>query len=108
MKGKILLLTGLAVGYIFGSRAGRERYEEIKTAANKLWSDPRVQKPVKQAEDFVKDKAPEVADFVTDGVKTVASKVTGKSPSAKKPSTPTASKPAPSPTTPSPSPTTSK
>ena len=58
MKGKILLLTGLAVGYVLGTKAGRERYEEIKTAANKLWSDPRVQKPVKQAEDFVKDKAP--------------------------------------------------
>ena len=93
MKGKILLLTGLAVGYVLGSRAGRERYEEIKTTANKLWSDPRVQKPVKQAEDFVKDKAPEVAEFVTDGVKTVASKVTGKTtPAAKKPAASTASK----------------
>lgn len=87
MKGKILLLTGLAVGYVLGTRAGRERYEEIKTAANKLWSDPRVQKPVKQAEEFVKDKAPEVAEFVTDGVKTVASKVTGKTTPASKPAT---------------------
>ena len=93
MKGKILLLTGLAVGYVLGTRAGRERYEEIKTAANKLWSDPRVQKPVKQAEEFVKDKAPDVAEFVTDSVKNVASKVTGKTtPAAKKPSTSTASK----------------
>jgi len=92
MKGKILLLTGLAVGYVLGTRAGRERYEEIKTAANKLWSDPRVQKPVKQAEEFVKDKAPEVAEFVTDGVKTVASKVTGKTTPAKKPAASTASK----------------
>ncbi len=99
MKGKILLLTGLAVGYILGTRAGRERYEEIKSAANKLWADPRVQKPVKQAEEFVKDKAPEVAEFVSDGVKTVVSKVSGKSATpAKKPTTrassSTASKPA--------------
>jgi hypothetical protein len=92
MKGKILLLTGLAVGYVLGTRAGRERYEEIKTAANKLWADPRVQKPVKQAEDFVKDKAPEVADFVTDSVKTVASKVSGKVTPAKKPAASTTSK----------------
>ena len=84
MKGKILLLTGLAVGYVLGTKAGRERYEEIKTAANKLWSDPRVQKPVKQAEDFVKDKAPEVAEFVTDGVKTVVNKVSGKAETAVK------------------------
>ena len=87
MKGKILLLTGLAVGYVLGTKAGRERYEEIKTAANKLWSDPRVQKPVKQAEDFVKDKAPEVAEFVTDGVKKVAGQVSGKKSSTRKPST---------------------
>ena len=84
MKGKILLLTGLAVGYVLGTRAGRERYEEIKTTANKFWSDPRVQKPVKQAEDFVKDKAPEVAEFVTDGVKTVVNKVSGKAETAVK------------------------
>lgn len=100
MKGKILLLTGLAVGYILGTRAGRERYEEIKTAANKLWSDPRVQKPVKQAEEFVKDKAPEVAEFVSDGVKDLVSKVSGKVATApKRPASPstsssTASKPA--------------
>lgn len=75
MKGKILLLTGLAVGYVFGTRAGRERYEEIKTAANKLWNDPRVQKPVHQAQDFAKDKAPEVAEFVTDNVKNLVDKV---------------------------------
>ena len=90
MKGKILLLTGLAVGYVLGTRAGRERYEEIKAAANKLWNDPRVQKPVHQAQDFAKDKAPEVAEFVSDGVKKVVTQVSGKTPSktstaAKKP-----------------------
>ena len=102
MRGKILLLTGLAVGYVFGSRAGRERYEEIKTAANKLWNDPRVQKPVHQAQDFAKDKAPEVADFVTDNVKNVGdfvsdnvknvvSKVSGKTSKTSAPSTPASS-----------------
>ena len=103
MKGKILLLTGLAVGYVLGTRAGRERYEEIKTTANKLWNDPRVQKPVHQAQDFAKDKAPEVAEFVTDTAKKVVSQVSGKS-SAKKPAaskssttTSTASKPASTP-----------
>lgn len=101
MKGKILLLTGLAVGYVLGTRAGRERYEEIKTTANKLWNDPRVQKPVHQAQDFAKDKGPEVAEFVSDTAKKVVSQVSGKATSAKKPAaakssttTSTASKPA--------------
>jgi hypothetical protein len=93
MKGKILLVVGLAVGYVLGTRAGREKYEEIKATATKLWNDPRVQKQVNNAEDFVKDKAPEVAEFLADGAKTVVSKVSGSSkpgsskPAAKAPTT---------------------
>jgi hypothetical protein len=77
VKGKILLVVGLGVGYLLGTRAGRERYEQIKDAASKLWNDPRVQQRVDQAEDFVKDKAPEVAEFLADGAKNVVSKVSG-------------------------------
>jgi hypothetical protein len=90
MRGKILLVAGLAIGYVLGARAGRARYDELKAAANKLWNDPRVQRPVSQAEDFVKERAPEVAEFVTGGVKKVVSQVSGKSSSAasaKKPTT---------------------
>jgi hypothetical protein len=87
MKGKILLVTGLAVGYVLGSRAGRARYDEIKATASKFWNDPRVQKQVHTAEDFVKDKAPDVAEFVADGAKKVVSQVTGSSSSAAKTTT---------------------
>jgi hypothetical protein len=82
MKGKVLLITGLAVGYVLGTRAGRERYDQMKANANKVWNDPRVQKPVQQAEDFVKEKAPEVAEFVSGGVKKVVSQVSGGSKTA--------------------------
>jgi len=89
MKGKILLVVGFGVGYVLGTRAGREKYEEIKATANKLWNDPRVQKQVTSAEGFVKDKAPEVAEFVADGAKNLISKASGSSASstAKKPTT---------------------
>jgi hypothetical protein len=93
VKGKILLVVGLGVGYILGTRAGRERYEQIKDAASKLWNDPRVQQRVDQAEDFVKDKAPEVAEFLADGAKTVVSKVSGSTPPKTATRKPTASKP---------------
>ena len=92
MKGKILLVVGLGIGYVLGARAGREQYEKIKATASKFWNDPRVQKQVDKAEDFVKDKAPDVAEFLADGAKTVVAKVAGQSkPAAKKPTT-TASK----------------
>ena len=87
MKGKILFLAGLGVGYVLGARAGRERYESIKKSASKLWNDPRVQKQVDTAEAFVKDKAPDVAEFALDGAKKVVAQVTGKKPAAKPRST---------------------
>ena len=83
MKGKILFVAGLGLGYVLGTRAGREKYEELRSAALKVWNDPRVQKQVDAAQDFVKDKAPEVADFVSDNAKKVVAQVSGKKPAAK-------------------------
>ena len=41
MKGKIGLVVGIGVGYVLGTRAGRERYEQIKTQWLKVWNlDP--------------------------------------------------------------------
>ena len=65
MRGKILFTLGLGIGYVFGTRAGRARYNEIKSAALKVWNDPRVQEQVTVATEFVKEKAPEVVDFVS-------------------------------------------
>ena len=83
MKGKILFLTGLGLGYVLGTRAGRERYEQIKTTVGRLWNDPRVQRQVDTVGAYVKDKAPEVVDFVADSAKKVAAQVSG----TKKPAT---------------------
>lgn len=83
MRGKILLVVGLGVGYVLGARAGRQRYEEIVRAAQGFWNDPRVQKQVNHAEEFVKDKGEDVAEYLTDGAKKVVSQVTGSKGAAK-------------------------
>jgi hypothetical protein len=75
MRGKILFSTGLAVGYVFGTRAGRERYEQLKRTAESFWNSPRVKQRVDQVEDFVKEKAPEVVEFVSDGAKQLVNQV---------------------------------
>jgi hypothetical protein len=75
MRGKILFSAGLAVGYVFGTRAGRERYEQLKSTAESFWNSPRVKQRVDQVEDFVKEKAPEVAEFVSDGAKQLVNQV---------------------------------
>lgn len=83
MKGKILFLAGLGVGYVLGTRAGRERYEQIRASASKLWNAPVVQRQVDTVQEFVKDKAPEVAEFVADGAKKVVAQVAGRDGGAK-------------------------
>jgi hypothetical protein len=72
MRGKILFVFGLALGYVLGTRAGRERYEQIRAGAEKVWMDPRVQEQVHTVEEFVKDKAPDLAEKATSAVKKVS------------------------------------
>ncbi len=73
---KLSLLTAGFVGYVLGSRAGRERYEQIKKVATRVKDDPRVQEKATQAADLAKDKAPVVKDKVVSAASTAAEKVT--------------------------------
>jgi len=43
MRGKLMFISGLAAGFVLGSRAGREKYEEIRASAKKVWEHPTVQ-----------------------------------------------------------------
>lgn len=44
-----------AIGYVLGARAGRERYESIKSLAGKIWGSS----PVRKGRDKVKTQAAE-------------------------------------------------
>ena len=39
----VRLVLGIAVGYVLGARAGRERYEQIKRLTSKATDNPAVQ-----------------------------------------------------------------
>lgn len=78
MRGKILFATGLAVGYVLGTRAGRERYEQIRSLAQRAWQNPRVQKQVHTAEDFVGDQAKKAVSAAADKVSETASNATSR------------------------------
>lgn len=73
---KLSLLTAAFAGYVLGSRAGRERYEQIKRVATRVKDDPRVQEKATQAADIAKEKAPVVKDRVVAAASTAADKVT--------------------------------
>jgi hypothetical protein len=57
MKGKAGLVIGLAAGYVLGSRAGRERYDQIKEQVLKVWNMDPVQEQVGKVKDFAKSSA---------------------------------------------------
>lgn len=57
MNGKLKVLIGLGIGYVLGTRAGRERYEQITAQAQRFIRDPRVQKKAAQARDVAAEKA---------------------------------------------------
>jgi len=67
MKGKIGIVVGLAAGYVLGSRAGRERYEQIKAGYLKLWNTPVVQKQVAKAKDLGTSAALALPSALWDG-----------------------------------------
>ena len=43
MRGKLMFLGGLAAGFVLGSRAGRQAYEELVRTAKKVKESPSVQ-----------------------------------------------------------------
>ena len=75
MKSKVMFLIGLGLGYVLGTRAGRERYEQLRASAERLWTNPRVQTQVQRAEDYVRGAAPEVVERVETTAKKVADQV---------------------------------
>jgi len=73
---KLMLLAAVAVGYVLGARAGRERYDQIMGLVAKVKNNPTVQEKAHQAVGLAKDQAPVVADKVTHAASAAASKVT--------------------------------
>ncbi|MRJ77044.1 hypothetical protein GEV29_10875 [Aeromicrobium sp. SMF47] len=59
---KLTLLTAFGGGYVLGAKAGRERYEQIRQAAQQVKSNPRVQQATAQAEDRVREAATKVTE----------------------------------------------
>lgn len=67
MRGKVGLVIGLAAGYVLGTRAGRERYEQIKAQALKVWNLDPVQNQVDKVKDFAKSSAMALPGALWDG-----------------------------------------
>jgi len=78
MKAKSAFVVGAALGYVLGTRAGRARYEQIKSWGSALWHDPRVQSRVDDLEagaaQFARDQATALKDRAVDAVRSAATR----------------------------------
>jgi len=75
---RLPLLVAAGIGYVLGTKAGRERYEQILQTFNKVKDDPRVQEKTQQATDLAKQKAPIVKDKIAEAADKGSSKVESK------------------------------
>lgn len=71
---KLLVLVAGGIGYVLGTKAGQERYQQILGTFNKVKDDPRVQQKAQQATDLAKEKAPIVKDKVSGAANSAADK----------------------------------
>ena len=69
---RLTFITGVAVGFVLGARAGRERYEQIKRAARSVTDSPAAQQAAgavqAQAANLAKVTKQKVADGLPDKV----------------------------------------
>ncbi|ARP70101.1 hypothetical protein LK07_10245 [Streptomyces pluripotens] len=49
MRYRLTFVAGLALGYVLGTRAGRERYEQLKKSARQLAQNPAVRNTAEAA-----------------------------------------------------------
>ena len=78
MRGKAGLVIGLAVGYVLGTRAGRERYEQIKAQWLKVWNLDPVQEQVGKVKEFAKSTAMALPSTLWDSAVKVTKAATSK------------------------------
>jgi hypothetical protein len=82
MKIKTVLVASVAagIGYVLGTKAGRARFEEIRSRTKEFVESPKVQETVSNLSDTVKQSAQKLPDPVANVVSAVADKAKGSTP----------------------------
>lgn len=70
---KLGILVVGGIGYVLGTRAGRERYDQIRGLATKVKDNPRVQEGTHRATAAAKEAARDAAPVVKEKVSGAAS-----------------------------------
>ncbi|MFF9077181.1 YtxH domain-containing protein [Streptomyces sp. NPDC014646] len=79
MRYRLTFIAGLAIGYVIGTRAGRERYEQMKKSAREFAQNPAVRNTAESAAQTGRDLAGRAYHSVSDKVgEKVPASVTGR------------------------------
>jgi hypothetical protein len=65
---RITFFTGVAVGFVLGARAGRERYEQLKRATRRVADSPAAQQAAGAVQAQAANLAKATKQKVTDGL----------------------------------------
>ncbi|MFE6846333.1 YtxH domain-containing protein [Streptomyces sp. NPDC057686] len=68
MRYKVTFVVGLALGYVLGTRAGRERYEQMKKSARGIAQNPAVRNAAESAGQTGREYAGKAFAAVSDKV----------------------------------------
>ncbi|GHH33638.1 YtxH domain-containing protein [Streptomyces candidus] len=66
MRYRLTFVAGLALGYVFGTRAGRERYEQIRKSAQRFAQNPAVRNSAESAAQTGREFAGKALHTVSD------------------------------------------
>ena len=77
MRFRLGLLTGFAAGYYLGSKAGRERYDQINEALGKLRGTPAYETATEKAREVVDIGVDKARESVEKGVEKAKDKLQG-------------------------------
>ncbi|AXK36433.1 YtxH domain-containing protein [Streptomyces armeniacus] len=65
---RLTFIAGLAIGYVLGTRSGRERYEQMRESAQQFAQNPAVRNAAESAAHNGRDMATKAFDSVNEKV----------------------------------------
>jgi hypothetical protein len=81
MRSKAAFIVGTGLGYVLGTRAGRQRFDKIKGVTLRAWNSPQVQARVTELEgkaaDFARSEGAALKGRVTENLKSAVSSARG-------------------------------
>lgn len=84
MRSKAAFIVGTGLGYVLGTRAGRQRFEKIKGWTLTAWQNPGVQSRVTELEakaaDFARSEGAAIKGRVTENLRSAVSSARGGTP----------------------------